>query len=202
MTPVKTSRDANGTGDNCHAVLRVGLDNCHDRCSVPTVPRTNYYTTPTKPPLTRWARHIDAWMRANGQSPTGAARVLGAAVGLGPNSRSGFLPYLYKKEPNEEQAKALAAIIGWPPEAAPEPTTATETVDPTAALITAMTGALLAQTQALTELRADLVEARDAAKSEREAMTKMLARLEARLAELPLPGGTGSAAADQALAQT
>ncbi len=67
-----------------------------------------------------------------------------------------------------------------------------------AALISAMTGALLAQTQALTDLRADLVEARDAARSEREAMTKMLARLEARLAELQPPGGRGSAAADQA----
>lgn len=41
---------------------------------------------------------------------------LRTAVGLGPESRSAFRPYLYNKQPTEDQAKRLAAIIGWPPE--------------------------------------------------------------------------------------
>lgn len=54
-------------------------------------------------------------------------------------------------------------------------------------LVGAMTSALLAQTQALMDLRADLIAAHEDAAREREAMTRMLARLEARLAEsLPL----------------
>lgn len=54
-------------------------------------------------------------------------------------------------------------------------------------LVAAMTSALLAQTQALMDLRADLIAAHEDAAREREAMTRMLARLEARLAEsLPL----------------
>ncbi|MFA9271808.1 MAG: hypothetical protein ACEQSX_13825 [Baekduiaceae bacterium] len=63
-------------------------------------------------------------MREQGLSQTGAFKQLGAALGLGPESRSAFLPYLYNKPVTDDYARALSEIVGWPPEEdAPAPTT-------------------------------------------------------------------------------
>ena len=76
--------------------------------------RTNFYQRPSVPPTTAWARHLDAIGREKGLSQSGLAEWLHDAVGLGPKSRTAFRPYLQDKEPNADQAKALAAIVGWP----------------------------------------------------------------------------------------
>jgi hypothetical protein len=59
--------------------------------------------------------------RAEGLSQSGLFRKLREAVGLGLESRTAFRPYLQDKEPDENQAKALAAIVGWPPEPETKP---------------------------------------------------------------------------------
>lgn len=89
------------------------------------------------------------------------------------------------------------------PSFAPEPVRATETPDLSAALISAMTAALLAQTQALTDVRVELAAiretmttARGAAVEEREAQMRVLAELGDQLEALLARAGTGSAGAD------
>jgi hypothetical protein len=72
------------------------------------------YRPPSKPPETPWARHIDRVMQREGWSQTKAFKVAREALGLGEESRSAFLPYLIDKEPDAEQAKALASVFGWP----------------------------------------------------------------------------------------
>lgn len=140
------------------------------------MPRTSYYRTPARPPLTRWARHIDAWMREKGLSQTGAFKQLGEAVGLGPESRSAFLPYLYNKPVDPEHEKALAAIIGWPADAGEQPA-----AEPAPDLATA-----------LLALAHELAEAR----REREEYRARLDELEATVATLVerSPDGQGSGA--------
>lgn len=64
-----------------------------------------------------------------------------------------------------------------------------------AGLVSAMTAALLAQTQALTDLRSDLAGVREDAQKERAAMTKMLAHLADELEALRESVGTTAAAA-------
>lgn len=84
----------------------------------------NRYHAPNVPPVTAWARHLDAVARAEGLSQSGLFRKLREAVALGPESRSAFLPYLVDKEPDADQARALAAIVGWPTEPGPDRTPA------------------------------------------------------------------------------
>ena len=114
-------------------------------------------------------------MRDNGLSQTGAFKQLGAAVGLGPESRSAFLPYLYNKPVDPEHEQALADIIGWPPD--DETTAPIETPD--------LATALLALATELTALR-----------EERQLLAARLDEVEAQVAELvaAAPSGSGSAA--------
>ena len=74
---------------------------------------------------------------------------VGAALGYGPKSRSGFLPLLVDKEPTPSQAAILARHFGEPPTAAPEPTTATQTPDPLVAAIDRQTAMLKAVLEAI-----------------------------------------------------
>lgn len=72
------------------------------------------YRHPTKAPQTAWAVHIDRYMRENGLSQQGAFELAHKALGLGPKSRTAFLPFLEAREPNESEAQALASVFGWP----------------------------------------------------------------------------------------
>jgi hypothetical protein len=80
----------------------------------------NRYHTPNVPPVTAWAKHLDAVARAEGLSQSGLFRKLRDAVALGPESRTAFRPYLVDKEPDADKARGLAAIVGWPTEPAPD----------------------------------------------------------------------------------
>jgi hypothetical protein len=121
-------------------------------------------------------------------------RKLRDAVGLGPESRSAFLPYLADKEPDETQAKALAAIVGWPPEpetpaSEPEPTRAP---DPVAAAIDRQTAVM----QALVD---GLLSERAADRRRIEDLERTVARLAgARLSE----SGSAAPTAPRPLAET
>lgn len=95
------------------------------------------------------------------------------------------------KQPGARLLRVLSQVLdSAPPGATKEPGLSEDVTG----LVTAMTAALLAQTQALSDLRADLAETRQDADEQREAMTRMLARLEAQLAELAPPGDTAAAA--------
>lgn len=82
-----------------------------------------------------------------------------------------------------------------PAPAAPEASPSLDVVG----LVHAMTAALLAQTQALTDLRRDLNEARSNAVREREAMTDMLGRMERELLAIRQSVETGAGAAGRRL---
>lgn len=157
---------------------------------------SSYYRPPTKQPVSRWARHIDAWMRREGLSQTGAFRRLRAAFGLGEESRSAFLPYLVNKPLDDAQQRAVAAIIGWPPEVEE---TKKEPEGDTLGLVKALTEALLLQAQALTDIRLELAEAARTAAAERAATGDVLARLEAQLEQLQASVDTGAGTGDRDL---
>lgn len=131
-------------------ITHKGLDNCHDGRNVWTVSTNSRYTPPPASPVTAWARHIDAVRRERNLSQTATFRLLGAAVDLLGDSRSAFLPYLVDKQPTEAQAKALAAIIGWPP-AEPEPV-----ADPLVGEPTDLASALAALTRELAAMRIEV----------------------------------------------
>ena len=114
------------------------------------------YHQPSKAPETAWARHIDRFMRREGWSQTRAFRAARQALGLAQDSRSAFLPYLVGREPDEDQAKALATVFGWPD---PE-----EELKPPAGPTDPLIAALSRQAAAIEQLVAridQLIESRD-----------------------------------------
>lgn len=116
------------------------------------------YRPSSHPPLTRWARHIDSVKRERGWSATRAFEEARTALGLGPKSRAGYLPFEGGREPTAEQAVALASVFGWPPEeAAPPPTGEADLRD----LIAEQTKALTRQAEAMERLAAALEETAD-----------------------------------------
>lgn len=76
------------------------------------------------------------------------------ALEYGPDSRTAFRPYLVDKEPDEDDARKLAAIVGWPPvETEPQPDLV---IGKPADLATAIL-ALTAELTAMREERMELV---------------------------------------------
>lgn len=78
------------------------------------------YRPPSAAPVTPWARHLDKVMREQGWSRVRLFEEVGAELGYGPKSRSGFLPLLIDREPTPQQAAILAKRFG-EPEAQPDP---------------------------------------------------------------------------------
>jgi hypothetical protein len=110
------------------------------------------YRPPSAAPLTPWARHLDRVMREQGWSRVRLFEEVGAELGYGPKSRSGFLPLLVDREPTPQQALVLARRFGEPDE--PEPVASPATSDTQAGL-----DALAAAVTALVEeLRVDRQE--------------------------------------------
>lgn len=130
-------------------------------------PKPNRYRPPSRPPVSAWARHLDAYQREHGLSQTGLFKLVRDALGYGPDSRTAFRPYLVAKEPDEQDARKLAAIVGWPPaETEPQP-------DPLIGKAPDLAAALVMLT---TEL--------GAWRQEREALVARVADLEATVAGL------------------
>ena len=73
------------------------------------------YRASAQEPKTAWARHLDQVRRARGMSATAMFETVGPDLGLGPKSRSAFLPFLVDKDPDEAEAAILARHFGWPP---------------------------------------------------------------------------------------
>lgn len=144
---------------------------------------SSYYRTPTKAPSSKWARHIDAWMRREGLSQTSAFKRLRGAFGLGEESRSAFLPYLVNKPLDDAQQAAVAAIIGWPPEV-PEETQEPGQSPDVAGLVAALRNALQAQAEALTDIRLELARAAQDAEAQRVSTAALLGGLADQLDEL------------------
>src|SRR5262249_10941104 len=113
---------------------------------------------------------IDAWMRVEGLSKSGAYKKLRHIWGLGDESRSAWLPYLIDKPVPAELEPALAAIVGWPPEDDAEPEPAPE---PDAS-------ALGDLAQALQSIAVELKESRE----ERAALRQERADLKVHVAAL------------------
>ena len=155
-------------------------------------PRHRHYRAPTKPLLTAWARHLDAVMRDRDLSQTNVFDEVREELGYATTSRSAIVRVFSDKEPDARQAEVLARHYGQP---APLPIEEPGPSADVTGLVAAMTAALLAQTTALTDLRADLAQARDDAREERSAMTKMLADLGDELEALRGSVGRGAGAA-------
>lgn len=150
--------------------------------------------TPTadRPLVAQWLIHA---RETQGWSATAFLAELQAATGAAPN----YSTYaLWESGSSTPRESSLAPVVRFWSDRGVDGPSATKEPGPSGdvtGLVIAMTAALLAQTQALTDLRADLAQVREDATSEREAMTRMLARLEARLSELVPLGDTGARAA-------
>jgi hypothetical protein len=80
------------------------------------------YRTPSEALRGAWARHIDAWMQRERLSIQAAHDRLHGGLHMSPKSRTAFRAiYLGKRQPNEDEAKYLATVMGWPPDPDAEP---------------------------------------------------------------------------------
>lgn len=124
-------------------------------------------------------------MQANGLSRTGAFRKLRHIWELGEESRTAWLPYLIDKPIPEDLEEALAAVVGWPPEAEPEP-------EPVATPAPDLAAALMA----LAKSNQAMADELGALRQERASLSGRLAELEAtvRLLVQQVPGGLGTSA--------
>lgn len=157
------------------------------------------YTRLRTPPQTVWARHLDAIRQERDWSATKMFEESREALGLAPKSRTAFTSLLVADEPNERQAAVLTRLYGAPdPALQPHDMEKPGPSDDVTGLVVAMTTALLAQAQALTDIRLLLASAAGDAARERAETAELIGRLSVQLDELRVLAGMPSSSVARA----
>lgn len=128
------------------------------------------YRPPSRPPTGAWAIHLHSVRRERGLSQQQAFELVQPALGISPKSRAVYVALdMGRRQPNEDEARVLAAEFGWPPEGIEADAVATDQ----AAIVTALDR----QTDAITALVDELRLARLRQETFDEQVLQLLAAL-------------------------
>lgn len=119
------------------------------------------YRPPSTEPRGKWAIALDKKARDLGISQTGVFEQLREGLGLGPKSRSAYLPlHLGVRPPTDAEAKVLADWLGyWPEDVEPGEVGSTgDTSAPGLSELIASLNELVGELRAARQERADLLE--------------------------------------------